>query len=120
MLEGKELHETAISHIEWCYRNRQSSFIGAYCSPEGVTKLINGVIDLVARLDNWPAPINYTYGNFQIANQSLYLHSGITIDVMQRPHAYQGTGWQFADVDVSKYTKFYFDFGPSTEVEDHY
>lgn len=113
----KRVHD----HISWNFRNRVSTYVGVYASPENVQGVFNAIIQLIAETEKWPEPITYNYATFQIANQTLYLRCGILLEVLQRPYAHPDGGDKaWVDVDVSKYTQLFYDLTPSHEVQDGY
>lgn len=107
-------------HVQWKLRNRESSFICVYASPENVQNVFNEIIRVVAEAEHWPEPINYNYATFQIANQTLYLRAGIMLDVYQRMYLQEGVEDASLNLDVEKYTKLFFDLSPSAMAEDRY
>lgn len=117
-----QLHERLVGHVRFCALNRQSSFVGALVAPETVDLIHNGIIDLVAELDNWPSPVNYNYSTFQTANQTLYFRYGIMIEVFWRPVAPPDPSNKYVEFDVEKYSKVFFEWKPTThaEVQDGY
>lgn len=116
--ELSPLHDRIVNHVRYAAKSHQSSFIGAYVRPETMTLIHNGVIDLVAELENWMQPVNYSTANFEIANQHLYLRCGILIEVFQRPVLFPGE--MHIQLDVEKYTRFYFEWAKSEVVPDNY
>ncbi|ARV76815.1 hypothetical protein PHABIO_184 [Pseudomonas phage Phabio] len=112
------LHQRLVDHVRFCTRNRQSSFIGAFVAPETVDLIHNGIIDLVAEIEGWLQPINYSYNTFKTANQTLYFRFGIMVEVCWRQPC---TLQPFLEQDVEKYTKLFFEWKPTTSaVEDGY
>lgn len=115
MSDKLEIHNTILQHLEWFMQNNVTSFIGCYLRAETIPLLMKGVIELVEKYD--PDTVGYT---FNTACQFLYSRTGVLIDVMQRPHAMPGMEMPFIEIPVEKYTKFYFDYGPSNTVIDNY
>lgn len=105
------IHQRIVDHVRFCYKNRQSTFVGAYVAPETVDLIHNGIIDLVAELEGWLEPISYSYSTFQTANQTLYFRFGIMVEVCWRQP--NGIG-NFLECDVEKYTKLFFEWKPTT------
>lgn len=112
------IHQRIANHVRYCYNNRQSTFVGAFVAPESVDLIHNGIIDLVAELEGWLEPINYSYSTFKTANQTLYFRFGIMVEVFWR----QPAGFEnYAEFDVEKYTKLFFEWKPTTtDVTDGY
>lgn len=115
-----KLHERVIAHIDYCARNCQSTFVGALVAPESVEPIHNGIIDLVAKMEGWPQPINYTFATFQTANQTLYFRFGILIEVFWRQPA-PPDGEKYVELDTEKYTKLFFEWTPTqTGINDNF
>lgn len=115
-----KLHDRIVDHIKFCARNRQSSFIGALVAPESVEPIHNGIIDLVAGMENWTQPVSYSYNTFKTANQTLYFRYGIMIEVFWRQPA-PPDGEKYMEFDTEKYTKLFFEWTPTqTDVADNY
>lgn len=113
MTDTRSLDVRLGMHLQWCIRQHRSSFIGAFMAPERVQLAMNKVIDIVAEMEGWLQPVNYTHSNFVIANQTLYLRHAIMVDIIQRPYANPNPLEEHVDVDCEKYTKLYFDLAPS-------
>ena len=115
MSDKLEVYNTILSHLSWSVKNNSSSFIGCYLRPESIQPLIHGVIALAEELES--CDVKYT---FNTACEMFYRRSGVLLDIMQRPHAMPDGVMPFIEIPVEKYTKFYFDYGPSNTVIDNY